>query len=288
MMRRVIFILGILLAVTGFAEGFPERPENYVTDRAGILSAEQLNLLDQKLRTFEQNTSSQIFVYVDSTLGARDLEQTCQQLFHNWGIGQKNKNNGVLVAIFVSDHKFRIHTGYGLEGALPDLRTKKIQDEYMRPCFKRNDYYAGIDAGVDQIIYYAQNEFTSEKDETNWTAIIAYAVNGLLFIGGLTFYPRTKYRSPLVRTLIAIGLVVALLLPFVGIVIFLLLFTLYSRPNRTSASTGDSRDTSGSWDSSPIYSSYDNSSGSSDNYSSSDFDGGGGGDSGGGGSDSSW
>ena len=59
----------------------------------------------------------------------------------------------------MNDRKFRIHTGYGMEGILPDLLTKRIQDEDMRPSFKQNNYYEGINNGVDKLFYYSKHEY---------------------------------------------------------------------------------------------------------------------------------
>lgn len=59
----------------------------------------------------------------------------------------------------MNDRKFRIHTGYGMEGILPDLLTKRIQDEDMRPSFKQNNYYEGINNGADKLFYYSKHEY---------------------------------------------------------------------------------------------------------------------------------
>lgn len=87
------------------------------------------------------------------------MVQISQEIVGAWDIGQKGKNNGVLITVFINDLKFRIHTGYGIEGILPDLLTKRIQDEDMRPSFKQKNYYEGINNGVDKLIYYSKHEY---------------------------------------------------------------------------------------------------------------------------------
>ncbi|MCE3258375.1 MAG: hypothetical protein K0S12_16, partial [Bacteroidetes bacterium] len=186
--------------------------------------------------------------------------------------------------VFVDDHKFRIHTGYGLEGALPDVLTKRIQDEDMRPHFKANDYYTGINKGIDQLIYYSQNEFkASDKESTAITGwVLGYMFNVILFIAFVSFLfkkdPKKK-RSSSAKTIWLIAGIVFLLIPCLGAIalfIFVALVGDFKTKGGTYSSGSSGYDSSSSWSSSD----------SSDSGSS--FDGGGGGDSGGGGSSSDW
>jgi uncharacterized protein len=138
---------------------FPNEPVNYVTDQAGVLTQNEEDLLNAKLRAFEDSTSNQMFIYIAEKLRANDLEDFSREIFNKWGIGQKDKNNGILIAIFIDDREFRIQVGYGLEAALPYEACKQIQDELMGPRFKEKNYYGGIDAGVDKLIYYTRHEY---------------------------------------------------------------------------------------------------------------------------------
>jgi uncharacterized protein len=278
------FLLFLFLPFFLKAGVYPEKPANYVTDQAGVLSPEQQSSINKKLRSFEDSTSNQIFVFVASSLDGNNLDVLCQEIFHNWKIGAKGKNNGVLIAVFVDDHKFRIHTGYGLEGALPDVLTKRIQDEDMRPHFKANDYYTGIDKGIDQLIYYSQNEFkASDKESTDITGwVLGYMFNVILFIAFVSFLfkkdPKKK-RSSSAKTIWLIAGIVFLLIPCLGAIalfIFVALVGDFKTKGGTYSSGSSGYDSSSSWSSSD----------SSDSGSS--FDGGGGGDSGGGGSSSDW
>ncbi len=277
-----LFILPFFLA----AQTFPSKPTNYITDGANVLSADQQQSLNSKLSNFEKNTSNQIFVYIAPSLNGSDMTTLCQDIFHAWKIGGKEKNNGLLIAVFVNDHKFRIHTGYGLEGALPDILTKRIQDNDMRPFFKENNYYTGIDKGVDQLIYYSQNEFKPDEVESigsNWVSwLLGYSGNLILLsiYLYLLFRKKAKKRSSLVKNgLLVLALIMALL-PCIGAII--LFFMLVFLKEIKSSGGGSSGTSSGSfWSSSDSSSSSSSDSGSS-------FDGGGGGDSGGGGSSSDW
>lgn len=288
MIKRLYFLF-LLLPVLAGAQNYPAKPSNYVNDETGTLSQEQQAALNAKLKTYEDTTTNQIFVYMAASLNGQDLEQYSQEIFHNWKIGQKDKNNGVLITIFKDDHKFRIQTGYGLEGQLPDLLTKRIQDNDMRPLFKQDDYFRGINAGIDLLAYYSCHDFNSEPVmeaqsitpiETSYTSnwqswLIGYGIN--LFI--LMIYinqVRKKHKNRLVRSTIyiTIGFIVAVF-PIIGAIIlfFMCAFT-QSTKGISSGGTYSSYDSSSSW--------------SSSDSSSYDFGGGGGGDSGGGGSSSDW
>jgi uncharacterized protein len=283
-MSRTLFITFFLASFLLFSQNYPEKPSGYVTDKAGVLTTEQISSLNNKLFDLEKYTSNQAFVFIDTSLNGQDMEQTCQAIFHQWQIGQKNKNNGVLIGIFTRDQKFRIHTGYGLEGALPDILTSHIQDEQMRPRFKEHDYYGGLNDGIDKLIYYSKNEYEPEANydaEPNWAVIIGYSVNIILFLVGLTFFSRLKRIAMPVRILVFLSL----LIPFVGIIVFIVLYSTARPKGKRKRQRGYSSDSGYSaWDST----SSDSGSASDSSFSSSDFDGGGGGDSGGGGSDSDW
>jgi uncharacterized protein len=298
MLKKCLFILWLLPFLTFADQGnrFPSKPDNYVTDKALILDEGDVNALNARLKSFEDSSSNQIFVYITTSLNGENMEQLCQDMFHDWHIGQTGKNNGVLIAIFTDNHKFRIHTGYGLEGQLPDLLTKRIQDEVMRPHFKKGNYYKGIDAGIDQLIYYTKHTYVPEPEKPFYkdpaTLAFGWGAN-LLF---LLLYVRNVLRgkkkpskkkkkqqenSNLRKTIyISIAVIIAVL-PCVGAVILLLMVIMTSNFDISSGGGGSySSSSSSSYDSSSSW--------SSSSSSSSDFGGGGGGDSGGGGSSSDW
>jgi len=290
MKRLLLFILAFPFLLN--AQDFPAKPTNYVTDEANILSDEQELSLNTKLRNFEDSTTNQIFVYIASSLNGNDLSDLSQNIFHTWKIGQDGKNNGVLIAIFIDDHKFRIQTGYGLEGVLPDLVTKHIQDNDMRPLFKENNYYEGVDKGIDQLIYYSKHEFKADEqseESTSGLFIFFYAFSATFLL--ITILLARKIQDkPTAKKVIIISSIICFIIPFLGTFMLLMMIFIALSYRKdliktsnvsTWASSSDS-----SWDSSDNSSSW--SSSDSDSDSSSSFDGGGGGDSGGGGSSSDW
>jgi uncharacterized protein len=282
-MLKQLFILFICIPFLLSAVELPLKPSNYITDEANVLSEEQEQLLNTKLKLFEDSTSTQIFVFVSASLNGRVMAEVCQELFRTWGIGQKNKDNGVLVAVFVDDHKFRIHTGSGMEGALPDILTKRIQDKQMGPHFKSNNYFEGINEGLDQLIYYSVHEFKQDElVDTNWENVMyGFAFNALMLVLFLYRLHRKKQdldRKPATKIILTILAIILSVIPCIGSIILGFLFLIFMKTKGGSGGGGyysSSSDTS--WSSSD-----------SSSDSSSSFDGGGGGDSGGGGSDSSW
>lgn len=139
---------------------------NYVTDLSGTLNASQKTTLETKLSDFEKQTSNQVVVYIISSLEGESLEEKSIEIAEKNGIGQKGKNNGVLLFIAMSDRKLRIEVGYGLEGALPDALCNQIIRKEITPKFKLGNYYEGISAGVDAIISATKGEYTQDKNYT--------------------------------------------------------------------------------------------------------------------------
>lgn len=286
-MKAILLILFFLPFVLN-AQDFPQKPSNYVTDETNSISLEDEAKLNAKLKAYEDSNSNQIFVYVAYSLNGKNLEQYSQDIFHNWHIGQGEKNNGVLIAVFVDDHKFRIQTGYGLEGALPDLLTKRIQDNDMRPLFKLNRYYEGIDKGIDQLIYYSKHEFKADEEESSWGVLIFFYAFSAAFLLVIILLARGIKDRPMPKKVIMIASVLLFLVPVIGtfLLLIFIFITLAMRKDllKKSSSSNWTSSSDSSWSSSD--SSWSSSDSSSDSGSS--FDGGGGGDSGGGGSSSDW
>ncbi|MES2836534.1 MAG: TPM domain-containing protein [Bacteroidota bacterium] len=302
-MKKLLLLL-VLFTQLIVAQNAPEKPSNYVTDVSNTISQEQQNSLNKKLKTFEDSTSTQIFVFVSNSLNGAVLEDYTQDLFVKWKVGQKGKNNGVLITIFVNDRKFRIHTGYGVEGILPDAFTKQVQDEIMRPEFKKGDYYTGIDKGIDRLIAKSKGEFTNEVQYTTSDTEAGLIFLFILLIPNLTLWALlfTKiFKTKSSKVGISIFAGILALIPCFGTLILLIWFIAAIIKKNTSTSGGESwrtkfynlfkNNSTSSYYSSSSYSSSgsdDSWSSSSDSDSGSSFDGGGGGDSGGGGSSSDW
>jgi uncharacterized protein len=164
MFKKLILFVGLLLGSLGvFAQQLPPKSTTIVTDYTNTLSADEKQRLESKLVAFNDSSSTQIAVVIIHSIGEYDVNDYAQKLGRAWGVGQKGKNNGIMVLVALDDRKLSIQTGYGVEGALPDIITQQIRVNDMNPRFKAGDYYGGLDAGTDDIIKYTKGEYKAEK-----------------------------------------------------------------------------------------------------------------------------
>lgn len=168
-LRRWLLTCALLLTVALAAVAQPPRPNppRLVNDLAGLLTPEQEQALEQKLLAYNDSTSSQFAVVTVPDLGGDEIANYAQRLFESWGIGQKGKNNGLLILVARDERKVNIHTGYGLEGAIPDALAKRIISNVMVPAFKAEQYYDGIDGAVDRLFALAAGEYKAEPRATS-------------------------------------------------------------------------------------------------------------------------
>jgi uncharacterized protein len=123
-----------------------------VNDYARILSAETAARLSDTLKAHEDRTSNQVVILTISSLNGENLEDYANTVFNTWKLGQKGKNNGILILVVPDDHSMRIEVGYGLEPVLPDLLASRIIREVITPKFKEGDYNGGILNGVSSVV----------------------------------------------------------------------------------------------------------------------------------------
>lgn len=131
----------------------------YVNDFAGILSPSVEAKLNRLIKQIEDKTTAQMAVVTLQSTKPQTIEQYAVGLFEHWGIGQKGKDNGVLLLVAVRDRKLRIETGYGLEGTLPDAVCSQIINRIIVPHFRSQDYDRGISAGVKAIAGLIAREY---------------------------------------------------------------------------------------------------------------------------------
>jgi uncharacterized protein len=123
-----------------------------VTDLTGTLSASERQALESKLRDWEARTTNQLAVLILPTTAPEPIEQYSLRVAESWKIGQKGKDNGAILLVAKTDKRIRIEVGYGLEGVLTDVTSRRIIAENIAPEFSKGDFAAGINAGVDRII----------------------------------------------------------------------------------------------------------------------------------------
>ena len=141
--------------------------EARVTDLTGTLTAGEQSDLEQQLSAFEARKGAQIAVLVIATTQPEAIEQYSIRVAEAWKLGRTKPDDGVLLLLAKDDHATRIEVGYGLEGALTDATSNRIIDETMVPLFRQGQYFAGINAGVAQIMKIIDGEALPPPD-TNW------------------------------------------------------------------------------------------------------------------------
>ena len=168
MIKRHLFTLLLLvaLAFSSWAQGdFPEKPNppRLVNDFSKTLSDQEVSLLENKLLAYNDSTSSQVSIVLVNSIGPYDISDYAFQLGDKWGIGRKDRDNGILILGAMKDRKVFIATGYGMEGAIPDALAKRIVDQLIVPNFRTEDYYAGLDQATDMIFKLASGEYKAEN-----------------------------------------------------------------------------------------------------------------------------
>ncbi len=158
---------------------------NYVSDPDNLLGADAISQINLKLGALEQQTSAQVAVVMLTSIGTETDVDFAQNLFQLWGIGKSGNDNGLLILYVQDQRTIRLHTGYGLEGVLPDAICKRIQTQVMVPHFREGNTDAGILAGVDEVIKivtlpeYFEEVYSEETSQTSW---LEWGVR--IFIGG--------------------------------------------------------------------------------------------------------
>lgn len=166
-MNRIKLILLLsVLSVQLFAQQnrvFPKEPMGWVNDYADILSNQEENYLNAKFGFFEDTTSTQIFIVTLNDHQGMAIEQLGAEIGEDWGVGQKGKENGMLILVFPDDRKITIQTGYGLEEFIPDAIAKRIIENEILPEFKNGDYAGGLDKGTTVIMDLLSGKFTADQ-----------------------------------------------------------------------------------------------------------------------------
>jgi uncharacterized protein len=174
-----------------------------VVDDAGVLDAATREALRLKLAALEAKTTDQVVVATVKSLNGNSVEEYANNLFRRWQIGQRGKNNGVLLLHAPTERKIRIEVGYGLEGTLTDAITKFIIQNAITPRFKANDFAGGLTRGVDDIIKVLDGGAAEFKQHValrtppNWLQYVTEAWPLLFFLGfGIVGYMMHRAGRP--------------------------------------------------------------------------------------------
>jgi uncharacterized protein len=147
-----VALLALLIQSVPAAEVIPPKPDRYFNDYAGVVSTEAAHRFNERLAQFERDTSNQVVVAVFPKMQSdSDVADYTQRVAQAWGVGQKDRRNGVVLFVFTGDRQMFIQVGYGLEGALPDITAFDITEYHIKPYFRVGDYEGGLATGIDLI-----------------------------------------------------------------------------------------------------------------------------------------
>jgi uncharacterized protein len=168
-----------------------------VNDFAGVLQKEEVSLLEQQLRRYEDSSSTQIVVVLEKTLDGRDQFDRSMDFARLWGVGQKDKNNGVVIYLAIDDRKLSIRTANATQGALTDGETGEIRRKIMQPLLKQGRYFEALDSGTHAVMLALTGEFkadgkTKQRDAPGF--LILFIVLLIMFIGS-SFGRRGRSRG---------------------------------------------------------------------------------------------
>lgn len=203
-------LMSVLLSWCLVAWGMPHIPAAPVpvTDLTGSLSSNQQQVLTEQIQTLEQRTGHQLAVLIVATTGGLSIEDYSLQVVEQWRLGRKGIDDGVLLLLAKNDRTLRIEVGYGLEGTLTDIASKRIISDLIVPSLRAGDWFGGIQLGVTAIIQALdgqaadgapQNMSRTDGQEAAENPLLEAGVLGLL-LGGVfgRFQPkRVRSRWPL-------------------------------------------------------------------------------------------
>lgn len=162
---RFFYSLTLLCTITVVFAQIPERPNppRLVNDFANIIPDNYEQQLETKLVKYNRSTSTQIAVVSVVSLGGDAPFNVAQEILSTWGVGQKGKDNGIVILIAPNERKTFISTGYGVEALLTDALARRVIEAYMIPNFKQGNYYGGINVALDIIKDILKGNFKADK-----------------------------------------------------------------------------------------------------------------------------
>ena len=185
MVRATARVAALLVALAGVAgaQDLPPAPRDYFNDYAALVPAADAQRLNEKLRRFDEETSTQILVAVFPSLPSPSLEDYTFRTAESWRVGRKKLNNGLVLFVFPKERKMRMEVGYGLEGAVPDITAKRIIADVMAPRFQAGRYAEGLEAALDAVMAATRGEYQAaprppprRQGTSVWTLLVLLIV----------------------------------------------------------------------------------------------------------------
>ena len=160
------------------------------------MSETEIQSLESKLRAYNDSTSTQVAIVIVQDLQGYEVADYANRLAESWGIGQKDKDNGVIILSAMQDRKITIQTGYGMEGVLPDAICKRIIEQEIKPAFKAGNYFAGFDNASTAIFKFAKGEYTADNYSKKKKSIpFGFIIIGFIILVVLLSRRKSNYQS---------------------------------------------------------------------------------------------
>lgn len=177
----LLFSLSVFSAAGQQEDDIARKPvpkyQGLVNDFAQILSANELQQLESNLRGYEDTTGTQIVIVTEKSLNGRDAFDRSMDFARQWGVGQKDKNNGVVIYVAMEERKLSIRTANATQGALTDGETGEIRRKIINPLLRRGQYFDALNEGSRAVMQSLAGEFKADKkkgksDAPGWVMIV--------------------------------------------------------------------------------------------------------------------
>ena len=198
--RIILFLTGLLFLLPVIAKDYTvdnlpnvhlQNEYRYTINPDGVIDTQSQNTIDRLCRTLEDSTGIETVVAIVNSIGNEDCFDFCHELLNSWGVGQKGKDNGLVVLLVTDQRCVQFYTGYGLEGILPDAICKRIQTEQMIPYLKDEKWSEGMVAGMEavykRLITYNEGDVSQEdEDDDDLVALLIFM--GLMLLGCVVIF----------------------------------------------------------------------------------------------------
>lgn len=220
---RAFLLLTVTFSSVGMAYAFTVPSyDGFVTDNTGTLSSTEKQQLETALDTYRTETSNEIAILLVDTLDGEAIADVSVQVGREWGLGRNDVNNGILILAAIDDREIFIATGYGLEGAVPDLLASQIIEREITPHFRNGDYFEGLQSGVIALQSaiggeYEATEKSTTSDMSMMNAFVWFAFFVFPWLGAILGRTKSWWLGGVIG---GIG----------GLVLWLMAFTIFTIP----------------------------------------------------------
>ena len=183
--KNIITIVCFIFSFQVIAQfDIPEKPDfqTSVYDYINLLSHSNKSALEEKLIRYSDSTSTQIVVAIINSTQGEEINYLGANWAHEWGIGQEKEDNGIFILLAHGDRRIGINTGYGVEHLLTDAMSKRIIESNIIPYFKNDDYYGGLNSGVDAIFRVMNGEYRNNTTQSDFPVWIVFVFLFIIFI----------------------------------------------------------------------------------------------------------